>query len=74
MNSNRSGQSDALAKGVSHVAVGVMAAVVAGYVLVNLFGMRKASPAYQLLAAGGAIWLHYELDMPVAKKLSAAGL
>lgn len=74
MSTNQSEQPDALAKGVSHAVVGVLGAVVATYVLVSVLGMRKASPTYQLLAAGGAIWMHYQLDLPVAKQLSAAGL
>jgi hypothetical protein len=71
---NSHGQPDALARGASHVIVGVAAAVTAGYVMVNLVNQRKGTPAYQLAAAGLAIWAHYELDLPVAKKLDAMGL
>jgi hypothetical protein len=74
MSTNHFGQPDGLAKGVSHVVVGLLGVALASYVLVKVLGLPKASPTYQLLAAAGAIWLHYELDMPVAKQLSAAGL
>ncbi len=67
-------QPDAFAKAVSHAAVGIIAAVVASYVIVGVFGIRKNSGVYAVLAAGGAIWMHAEYDMPVAKVLVGLGL
>lgn len=64
---------DALAKGASHVIVGVASAIVVGYVIVNLAGLRKASPRFQLVAAAG-IWLHSEMDLLLARRLAEAGL
>lgn len=66
-------QPDALAKGASHVIVGVAAAIIVGCVLVNFAGPRKASPLFQFLAAGAAIWFHNEMDLPLAKKLAETG-
>jgi hypothetical protein len=74
MNKKCSGRPDSLAQGVSHAAVGIVSAALATYVLVGLLGMRKASTGFQLVAAAGGIWLHHQLDMPIAKRLAAAGL
>ena len=71
---NSQSQPDALAKGISHATVGIAAAVLASYVIVGIFGIRKNSAAYTVLAAGGAMWLHAEYDMPVAKVLGGLGL
>jgi hypothetical protein len=67
-------QPDAFAKGMSHAAVGIVAAVVASYVIVGIFGIRKNSGVYTILAAGGAMWMHADYDMPVAKVLAGLGL
>ncbi|HEY0167134.1 MAG TPA: hypothetical protein VGB75_08840 [Jatrophihabitans sp.] len=67
-------QPDAFAKGLAHAAVAVVAAVVASYVIVGIFGIRRNSGVYTILAAGGAMWMHAEYDMPVAKVLGELGL
>ncbi len=67
-------QPDALAKGISHAAVGIVAAVIASYIIVGMLGIRKNSGIYTALAAGGAMWMHAQYDMPVAKALNGFGL
>jgi hypothetical protein len=42
--------------------------------LVNALGVRKAALTYQLAAGAAAVWLHYELDLPVARSLAQLGL
>lgn len=64
---------DDLAKGLSHAVVGIVGAAAIGALLVN-FGVRKAGPTYQLVAGAAAIWLHYQMDLPVARKLGELGL
>lgn len=66
-------QPDDLATGLSHAVVGVLGATAIGALLVSL-GVRKGAPAYQLMAGVATIWLHYEMDMPVARKLAELGL
>jgi hypothetical protein len=64
---------DAIAKNASHV-VGAISTLVASYVLKTLFGVRRPTAGSRLLLAGGAVWIHAELDLPVAKKLAELGL
>lgn len=74
MSGTQTGQPDDLANGVSHVLVGLFGTLVIGAVAVKALGIRKASPAYQVAVGLAMIWLHFEIDMPVAKGLAELGI
>lgn len=69
----RQSQPDAFTTVMSHVAVGVIATIVARYVIVGILDIRKNSGLYTILVAGGAMWMHTEYDLPVAKALDRLG-
>jgi nitric oxide reductase large subunit len=45
--------SDPAARLASHVLVGLMSSVIAGYIFVGLLGIRRNAPAYIIGSAGG---------------------
>jgi hypothetical protein len=74
-NSNAfSGEPDPAARVAAHLAVGVLASVIAAYLLIRVLGMRKEAPGYIAGSALLAMVIHHRMDAPLARRLSRNGL